>query len=191
MVKCQIPPKKTNERWRNYEPTNCHSYLDWYYCDPTSLDCPLRHVSEPMNKPEPHYEDGTFNECTSCNQPNLNKAINDRERYVFFFTKYAGRDKNLREKFGKKYCITGYYEIGKTKNVNWGRAVQSKKTCFYNMNDSFPLEKIDGWNPNWNRNPRYTKKHLSMEDTQKIIKHFSNKKNRISFYIRETKKLYS
>ena len=66
-----------------------------------------------------------------------------------------------------------------------------KKTCFYNMNDSFPLEKIDGWNPNWNRNPRYTKKHLSMEDTQKIIKHFSNKKNRISFYIRETKKLYS
>ena len=190
MLKCKIPAKKESKTWANYTPTNSRSCLDWYYCDPKSLDYPLRHVSKPMEKPEPHYEDGTFNACTKCNQQYLNKAIKDGERYVFFFTKYVGLDKDLREKFGKKYCITGYYEIGKTKPVIWGCAIQSKKTCFYSMEDSYPLEKIDRKYKSLH-NPRGASHHLSVEDTEKILKHFSSKKNRISDYRRETKNLYS
>ena len=189
-MKCHVPAKNESKTWTKYIPTNYGSYLDWYFCDHKSVDYPLRDVSE-QGKPEPHYEDGTFNACTSCNQRYLKKALENGERYIFFFTKYVGRDKDLREKFGKKYCITGYYEIGKTKRVKWGCAIQSKKTCFYSMEDSYPLEKIDGWNNKWERNPRYASNHLSVEDTEKILKHFSDKKNRISDYIRETKNLCS
>ena len=189
MLKCQTPAKKESKTWDNYIPTNSRSYLDWYFCDRKSGDYPLRDVSG-QGKVEPHYEDGTFNACTSCNQKYLKKALENGERYVFFFTKYVGRDKDLKEKFDKKYCITGYYEIGKTKRVKWGCAIQSKKTCFYSMEDSYPLEKIDRRRYKSLRNSRWARKHLSVEDTEKILKHFSGKKNRILDYRRETKNLY-
>ena len=149
---------------------------------------------------EPHYEDGTFNACTSCNQRYLKKALENGERYIFFFTKYVGRDKDLREKFGKKYCITGYYEISGMERSNdgkfimkhynnTGKAVKCEDPHFYSMEDSYPLEKIDAKYKSL-PNPRYARKHLSVEDTEKILKHFSGKKNRILDYRRETKNLY-
>jgi hypothetical protein len=187
MVKCQTPVKKESKTWTKYIPTNSRSYLDWYFCDRKSGDYPLRDVSG-QGKMEPHYEDGTFNACASCNQRYLNKAKKNGERYVFFFTEYKGQNKVLKKRFGRKYCITGYFEIGKTKNVNWGYAIQSKKTCFYSMKDSYPLEKI--LMERELRHPRYARKHLSVEDTEKILKHFSGKKNRVLDYIRETKTLY-
>lgn len=188
MLKCQIPTKKESKTWTRYIPTNSRSYLDWYFCDPKSLDYPLRHVSKPMEKMEPHYEDGTFNACASCNQRYLNKAQKNGERYVFFFTEYKGQNKVLKKRFGKKYCITGYFEIGKTKRVSWGYAIQSKKSCFYSMEDSYPLKKI--LTKRELRHPRYPRKHLNEEDTEKILKHFSSKQNRMSDYKRETKNLY-
>ena len=103
-MKCQTPAKKESKTWANYTPTNSRSCRDWYYCDHESGDYPLRDVSG-QGKPEPHYEDGTFNACTSCNQKCLKKALENGERYIFFFTKYVGRDKDLREKFGKKYWL--------------------------------------------------------------------------------------
>ena len=193
-MKCHVPTKKESKTWTKYISTNSSSYLDWYFCDRKSVDYPLRDVSG-RKKMEPHYEDETFNVCASCNQRYLNKAIKDGERYVFFFTKYNGRNKVLKKKFGKKYCITGYFEIGKTKRVNWdddwGYAIQSKKSCFYSMEDSYPLEKIDRRRYKSLRNPRGASHHLSVEDTEKILKHFSGKKNRILDYRRETKNLYS
>ena len=139
-MKCHVPTKKESKTWTKYISTNSSSYLDWYFCDRKSVDYPLRDVSG-RKKMEPHYEDETFNVCASCNQRYLNKAIKDGERYVFFFTKYNGRNNVLKKKFGKKYCITGYFEIGKTKRVNWGDdwgyAIQSKKSCFYSMEDSY------------------------------------------------------
>ena len=199
-MKCQTPAKKERKKeWDTYNPTNSCSYLDWYFCDRKSEDYPLRDVSG-REKPEPHYEDGTFNACTSCNQRYLKKALENGERYVFFFTKYVGWDKDLREKFGKKYCVTGYYEISGWKEVTWevhnehynntGKAVKCKDPHFYSMEDSYPLEKIDTKYKSL-PNPRYARKHLSVEDTEKILKHFSGKKNRILDYRRETKNLYS
>ena len=198
-MKCHVPTKKESKTWTKYISTNSSSYLDWYFCDRKSVDYPLRDVSG-RKKMEPHYEDETFNVCASCNQRYLNKAIKDGERYVFFFTKYVGRDKDLREKFGKKYCITGYYEISGWKEVTWevhnehynntGKAVKCKDPHFYSMEDSYELEKIDIKYKSL-PNPRWAKKHLSVEDTEKILKHFSGKKNRILDYRRETKNLYS
>ena len=197
-MKCQTPAIKESKTWDNYIPTNCRSCLDWYYCDHKSGDYPLRDVSG-QGKVEPHYEDGTFNACTSCNQRYLNKAIKNGERYVFFFTKYVGQDKDLREKFGKKYCITGYYEISGWKEVTWevhnehynntGKAVKCEDPHFYSMEDSYEIKiKPD---KHGRLNSRYARKHLSVEDTEKILKHFSGKKNRILDYRRETKNLYS
>ena len=199
MLKCKIPTKKESKTWTKYIPTNCRSCLDWYFCDHESGDYPLRDVSG-QGKPEPHYEDGTFNACTSCNQKYLKKALENGERYIFFFTKYVGRDKDLREKFDKKYCITGYYEISAWAEVRWkvhnesynntGKAVKCEDPHFYSMEDSYPLEKIDTKYKSL-PNPRWARKHLSVEDTEKILKHFSGKKNRILDYRRETKNLYS
>ena len=67
-MKCQTPTKKERkEGWDTHNPTNSCSYLDWYFCDRKSGDYPLRDVSG-REKMEPHYEDGTFNACASCNQ---------------------------------------------------------------------------------------------------------------------------
>jgi len=198
LLKCKIPTKKESKTWTKYIPTNYGSYLDWYFCDHKSVDYPLRDVSG-QGKPEPHYEDGTFNACTSCNQKYLKKALENGERYIFFFTKYVGRDKDLREKFGKKYCITGYYEISGWKEVTWevhnehynntGKAVKCEDPHFYSMEDSYEIKiKPD---KHGRLNSRYARKHLSVEDTEKILKHFSGKKNRILDYRRETKNLYS
>ena len=198
-MKCQTPTKKERkEEWDTHNPTNSSSYLDWYFCDRKSEDYPLRDVSG-QGKVEPHYEDGTFNACTSCNQRYLKKALENGERYIFFFTKYVGRDKDLREKFGKKYCVTGYYEISAWAEVRWkvrnesynntGKAVKCEDPHFYSMEDSYPLEKIDTKYKSL-PNPRHARKHLSVEDTEKILKHFSGKKNRILDYRRETKNLY-
>ena len=97
-MKCHVPAKNESKTWTKYIPTNCRSCLDWYFCDHKSVDYPLRDVSG-QGKPEPHYEDGTFNACTSCNQRYLKKALENGERYIFFFTKYVGRDKDLKEKY--------------------------------------------------------------------------------------------
>ena len=191
-MKCHVPTKKESKTWTKYISTNSSSYLDWYFCDRKSVDYPLRDVSG-RKKMEPHYEDETFNVCASCNQRYLNKAIKDGERYVFFFTKYNGQNKVLKKKFGKKYCITGYFEIGKTKRVNWGDdwgcAIQSKKSCFYSMEDSYELKKMKR-DKHGRLNARYAKKHLNEDDTKKILKHFSGKRNKIHLYTEETENLH-
>ena len=191
-MKCYVPTKKESKTWTKYISTNSSSYLDWYFCDRKSVDYPLRDVSG-RKKMEPHYEDETFNVCASCNQRYLNKAIKDGERDVFFFTKYNGRNNVLKKKFGKKYCITGYFEIGKTKRVNWGDdwgyAIQSKKSCFYSMEDSYELKKMKR-DKHGKLNARYAKKHLNEDDTKKILKHFSGKRNKIHLYTEETENLH-
>ena len=99
---CNPPIKKNNQKWKKYTPSlPDRSYLDWYYCDPKSEELALRDVSR-NKKDEPHYEDVTFNVCASCNQRYLNKAIKDGERYIFFFTRYAGKNKKLKNKKLKK-----------------------------------------------------------------------------------------
>ena len=193
-MKCHVPTKKESKTWTKYISTNSSSYLDWYFCDRKSGNYPLRDVSG-QGKPEPHYEDGTFNACTSCNQRYLKKALENGERYVFFFTKYVGWDKDLREKFGKKYCVTGYYEISGWKEVTWevhnehynntGKAVKCKDPHFYSMEDSYELKKMKR-DKHGRLNARYAKKHLNVEMTGKILEHFKKKKNRISDYKKET-----
>ena len=39
-------------------------------------------------------------------------------------------------------------------------------------------------------NARYAKKHLNEDDTKKILKHFSGKRNKIHLYTEETENLH-
>lgn len=189
-INCNTSSKGNGKGWNRYTPKNCRSYLDWYYCEPESNEFPLRDITK-KDKGEPHYEDGTFNVCNSCNQRYLKKAVNDGERYIFFFTKYFGRNEVLKKRFGKKYCITGYFEISEWKEVPDRKketryAIKSKKPCFYRMEDSYELKKIVRRDKHGKLNARYAKKHLNVEMTEKIIEHFKKKKNRTSDYKKET-----
>ena len=83
-MKCHVPAKNESKTWTKYIPTNCRSCLDWYFCDRKSEDYPLRDVSG-QGKPEPHYEDGTFNACAKCNQQYLNKAKKNGDSYLLSF----------------------------------------------------------------------------------------------------------
>ena len=191
-MKCDIPAMSKTGKWKSYSPSGFGSYLDWYFCEPESDELPLRNITR-MNKKEPHYEDGTFNACISCNQRYLNKAIRNGEQYIFFFTRYKGRNKILKKRFDKKYCITGYFKIEEIAPVKWidkraGIAIKTSKPHFFSMKDSYPLENLLKKSI---INARHAKKHLVERETSKILKHFKGKKNKVSNYRKETRKLYS
>ena len=100
MLKCQTPAKKESKTWANYTSTNSRSCLDWYYCDHKSGDYPLRDVSG-QGKPEPHYEDGTFNACAKCNQQYLNKAKKMVNATYSFLQNMLDRIKILEKNLAK------------------------------------------------------------------------------------------
>lgn len=191
-MKCNVPSMSKTGKWEPHSSSGSGSYLDWYFCEPESDELPLRNITK-MNKKEPHYEDGTFNACRSCNQRYLNKAIKNGEQYVFFFTRYNGQNKGLKKRFGNKYSITGYFRINKTTQVVWnngksGTAIKTSRPHFFSIRDSYPLGKL------LRRpitNARHAKKHLDEKETAKILKHFKGKKNRVSNYVKETRRLYS
>lgn len=159
---------------------NNFAFLDWYYCDPQAEEYPVRDVTT-LGKPEPHYEDGTFNVCAKCNQRNLNRALKDGVSYIFFFTKYRGRI----PKYKKKYYITGFFKIGETCDVHQRSsstriAVIASKLKFYRISDAFELSRIITKKI---VNPRYLPKRLNEKETRKILKHFSKKKDQTKKYI--------
>jgi len=192
-MKCSIPSKSIIGRWKKHDRSGSGALLDWYFCEPKSDELPLRNITR-MDKKEPQYEDGTFNACSSCNQRYLKKAVKDKEQYVFFFTRYRGQNKVLKKRFDKKYCITGYYKIDKIAPVEWknrkkGIAIStSSKPRFFSIKDSYPLERLQKKSIT---NARHAKKHFDEKETAKILKHFKGKKNKVSNYIKETRRLYS
>jgi len=175
-------PHKTS-KWERYSPKIKSSYLDWYFCDMQSKEYPIRDVTT-RRKPEPHYEDGTFNMYASCNQRNLNKALKDSVSHIFFFTRYMGSDKKYR----KKYFITGYFKIGQTclvqhKKNQLEKVAIASNWKFFKISDAKELSKILGQKIHNGRDPP---KRLDEKDTKKILKHFSKKKDQTRKYISET-----
>jgi len=176
-------PHKISNR-KSYSSMDDSAYLDWYYCDPQAEEYPIRDVTT-LGKPEPHYEDGTFNVCAKCNQKNLNKALKDGVSYIFFFTRYRGKIR----KYKKKYYITGYFKIGETCKVHQRarptrKAAIASKIKFYKISDAFELSKLVKKEI---ANARYVSKRFNESNTKKILKHFSKKKDQTKRYISYTK----
>ena len=101
--------------------------------------------------------------------------------------KYRGKIKNYRN----KYFITGFFEVGKTciinQNVPRFAAIASTWN-FFQISDCFELSNIIKKEI---RNARYVPKRLSKNTTEKILKHFSTKKDATKHYILHTKELQS
>lgn len=178
-------PHRKSELKKYSNKTNS-SYLDWYYSDTESKNYPVRDITT-WGKFEPHYEDGTFNVCRSCNQRYLNKALNDGVSHIFFFTKYHGSHKIYRN----KYFITGFFEIGKTCTVyqqqkEQRQAAIASQIKFLKISDALELSKII---KDEIRNARYVRKRLDEKTTKKILKYFSNKKDHTRQYITFTDSL--
>jgi len=187
-LKCQTRVKSTHKisNLKQYSPKIKSSYLDWYFCDYEANEYPVRDVTS-LGKFEPHYEDGTFNACRSCNQRFLNTALKDGVSHIFFFTRYRGIDKRFR----KKYFITGFFEIGKTflvheQKESFRKAVAATRWKFFKISDALELSKIIKREIN---NGRHAPKRLDEKDTNKILKHFSKKKDQTKKYISVTKAL--
>lgn len=172
-------PHKTSHL-EKYSNKTKSSYLDWYYSDSVSEEYPIRDITK-LGKFEPHYEDGTFNVCRSCNQRFLNRALKDGISHIFFFTKYHGYFRNYRD----KYFITGFFEIGKTCLIHQQKkpirkAVIASRRKFLKISDALELSKII---KNEIRNARHTPKRLDEKTTKRILKYFSNKKDYTKQYI--------
>jgi len=184
LLKCQTrekSPHKTSNLKR-YSPKIKSSYLDWYFCDNQANEYPIRDVTT-RRKPEPHYEDKSFNKYASCNQRYLNKALKDGVSHIFFFTRYMGNDKKYRM-YRKKYFITGFFEIDKTFLVHEPKkpirkAVKASRLKFLKISDAKELSTILGGKIH---NGRYPPKRLDEKDTKKILKHFSKKKDQTKKY---------
>jgi len=176
-------PHKISNR-KSYSPMNDSAYLDWYYCDPQAEEYPIRDVTT-LGKFEPHYEDGTFNVCRSCNQRYLNRALKDGVSYIFFFTRYRG----IILEYKKKYYITGFFKIGETCKVHQHTRSTRKAAIasiikFYKISDAFELSKIVKEEI---VNARHVSKRLNEGNAKKILKHFSKKKDQTKQYISYTK----
>ena len=187
-MKCETNlkfPHRTSDL-KKYSNKTKSSYLDWYYSDIDSKKYPVRDITK-LGKFEPHYEDGTFNVCRSCNQRFLNKALKDGVSHIFFFTKYHGSLRNYRN----KYFITGFFKIGKTcivyeQNVDPRKATIASQIKFLKISDALELSKIIKKEI---RNARHVRKRLDEKNTKRILKYFSNKKDHTRQYITFTNSL--
>lgn len=162
------------------------SYLDWYFSDTSSEKYLVRNITK-LGKPEPHYEDGTFNVCSSCNQRFLNRALMDGISHIFFFTKYHGSFRNYRN----KYFITGFFEIEKTCLIYQPKkpiriAAIASRMKFLKISDALELSKIIKKEI---RNARHAPKRLDEKTTKRILKYFSNKKDHTRQYVTFTNSL--
>jgi hypothetical protein len=86
-------------------------------------------------KPEPHYENKSYNECASCNQKGIKNAYDRGISYVIFYTRYRGKKENYRN----RYFITGLFPISAQRDVCTRKAYMSNNPIFLSIGDSIEL----------------------------------------------------
>jgi hypothetical protein len=189
--------------WQDYRSGNT-GMLVFYTTDPVS-ELPIREIPEELDSPvpsDPHYESGTFG-LYGCVNPKIRRAfVKGKYRYVFFMTKYAGTNEDLRD----KYLVTGYYRIFKSADTKKFHvrylseylclddddcmAVRANEVHFVATVDAFVIDEAAllawGFASKLTRQSRII---LNEEHTVKLLDFLKSKPNALPQYIEETKRL--
>ena len=96
-------------KWVNYPLTEEKGFGHGKFCYFISCpysELPIRNYVK-KKKPEPHYEDKSYNVYASCNQRGIMNAYRKGINYLIFYTRYQGKI----QKFRGEYFITGLFPI--------------------------------------------------------------------------------
>lgn len=145
-------------------------------------------------KPEPHYEEKSYNEYAPCNQRGIKNAYNRGISYIIFYTKYHGTKQNCKH----RYFITGLFPISTRRNLGTRIAYRSENPIFLSIEDSIELDDkiwrkwFETYLPKDYRkahNLHFMAKFVNMGSPalMDILNHFKKKykKNKIDKYINE------
>jgi hypothetical protein len=175
-----------------------------YSSDPVS-EIAIREIPEEINSavvPEPNYETGTYG-LYGCEHPKIRSAFSKgKHRYLFFMTKYAGTNEQLRG----SVIVTGYYRIVKTADAKkfhlrycseYGCleseecvALRANEVHFVSLKDALVLD--EAMLKEWaftSKITRQTRIILDQEKTAKLLDHLNSKPQAVNEYIQETKRL--
>jgi hypothetical protein len=198
----------SNISWQGYRHKTT-GVIIYYDSDETAL-LPIRVTTDKKGNPansDPNYETGTYglHSCTSSNY--RANFVKNKCGYIFFMTKYQGKDEKLKDKF----IVTGYYAIGSTAEVQKlhlryldGNSCSSEKMCFalkasqnengennaafFSLDDAYVLNSVALKSFGIDKKiTKATKIELDEEKTKKLLKKFEGKENKIADYISQTK----
>ncbi|MFX1298322.1 MAG: hypothetical protein ACFFD2_26140 [Promethearchaeota archaeon] len=196
-------PNIKNLKWSNYPEPEGKDFGHGKFCYFISCqnsELPIRdYIKE--KKPEPHYENKSYNIYASCNQRGIMNAYKMGISYFIFYTRCQGKS----QKFRGKYFITGLFPIAAQTSVpdsNHGtrKAFLSDNPIYLSIEDSIKLDnKI--WQKwfkesipkdyrgayNLHFMPKFvTRNSIALKD---IMNHFNEKKteNIIDKYVNEIK----
>jgi hypothetical protein len=189
--------------WQDYRGKN-RGLIVFYNSDPVT-DIPIREIPEELDSdilPEPNYETGTYG-MYGCVRIKVRQTfVKDRDRYLFFMTKYAG----AKEELQGTVIVTGFYQIGWTADVKRLHirhcadyncldqencpALRAKEYHFVSLEDAFVLsqEVLDEWEYK-SKITRQTRIHLTEEQTEQLLGYLRSKPNAVDTYVAETKRL--
>ena len=158
---------------------------------------------------DPHYESATYGlHSCSASRYRIN-FVKNKFGYVFFMTKYQGRNEKLKDKI----MITGFYKIGSVADVQKmhlryldSNSCFAEKLCyalkaaanekgeseavFLSEEDAYVLNSTSLKSLGFDKKiTKTTKIELNEEQTKKLLKKFEGKENKIADYIKQTKEL--
>jgi len=189
--------------WQDYRASNTGMVV-FYSSDPVS-ELPIREVPEQYPSdilPEPNYETATFG-FYGCARTKIRATfIKSKIRYLFFITKYAGTDADLKD----EYLITGYYRVTKIADVKKQHirycsdyscldekecfALRAEESHFVSVKDAFRVtpQQLKAWDFK-GRITRQSRILLNEEQAAAVIEHIKSKPDIKEQYIEETARL--
>ncbi|MCL2688896.1 MAG: hypothetical protein FWE57_03480 [Chitinispirillia bacterium] len=189
--------------WQDYRASSTGMVV-FYATDPV-CELPIREVPEQYPSeilPEPNYETETFGFFGCARTKIRSTFIKSKIRYLFFITKYAGTDADLKD----EYLITGYYRVTKIADVKKQHirycsdyscldekdcfALRAEESRFVCAKDAFGVtpQLLKSWDFK-GRVTRQSRILLSEEQTAAIVEHLKSKPDIKEQYIEETARL--
>lgn len=202
-VKGAVSVNVNSLKWQGYR-GNEMGLAVYYDSDPVS-ELPIREIPEEYPTKviaDPNYETSTYGLYGCKFGKNRNTIIKKKYKYIFFMTKYAGTNMDLRDEL----LCTGFYRIKYTFDAkkfhsrsldsvscmteNSCQAVRADEMVFVAAEDAFHIneERLKEWG-GISRVTRQTKILLTEEQTEMMLSHLRGQENIVEQYIDETNRL--
>jgi len=190
--------------WQDFRASST-AMIVFYSTDPVS-EMPIREIPEELPTtiiPDPNYETATYGFFGCAKTKVRTTFFKSKIRYLLFITKYAGTKADCKDKF----YITGFYHVNKAADVKRLHvrylsdyscldegvcyALRADKQHFVSMDDAFEVTPavLKEWGCTA-RLTRQTRISLDEEQTAKVVKYLSSKKDITAELVAETERLW-
>ncbi len=158
-----------------------------YFISCPESELPIRDYAR-MGKLEPRYEEGSYNEHSSCNQSGIRNGLDRGMSFIAFYTRYEGKEEDCQG----RYFITGLFPVAARREIDGRTAYRTEDPVFLSIEDGLELN-----DATWQRwfdtdvptdtrgasNLRYMAKFLEQDTLawRDVIDHFEQRRDRNRF----------